>query len=92
MPERDVAVLSRLVEIMTPVVVWERGRLFETLRGVERRRVGFGEDASGVPTWDEVVEDELEIVWYVRTGRRSTIDFGALHRRLRMRDRSSSKA
>lgn len=41
----------------------------------------------------ELDEDEiLVIVWYVRTGRRSTTDFGARHRRRRIRDRSSNKA
>lgn len=44
---------------------------------------------------DDVVElgaAVLGIVWYVRTGRRSTTDLGARHRRLRMRDRRSSSA
>ena len=58
----DAAELPRLVEVMTPVVVWERGRLRETLRGDERRRGEFSEDASGVPTCDEVVDDEVDIV------------------------------
>jgi len=58
----DAVELPRLVEVMTPAVVWERGRLRETLRGAERRRGEFGEDAAGVATCDEVVEDEVEIV------------------------------
>jgi hypothetical protein len=39
---------------------------------------------------DEVVDDDVVMVWYVRTGSLSTTDFGALHRRRRIRDLSSS--
>lgn len=37
-------------------------------------------------------EDGVEIVWYVLTGRRSTMDLGARQRRRRMRDRINSNA
>lgn len=41
----------------------------------------------------DVVDDVVEgMVWYVRTGSRSTTLFGARHRRRRMRERRSSRA
>lgn len=43
---------------------------------------------------DDVVDDVLVLgmVWYVRTGRRSTTDLGARQRRRRMRERRSKSA
>lgn len=70
-------------------------------RGRDRALIGLAaEGSSGVVALagddiDDVVElgaAVLGIVWYVRTGRRSTTDFGARHLRRRMRDRSSSSA
>jgi hypothetical protein len=51
-----------------------------------------GDEELGLGICEDVVDDEFDIVWYVRTGSLSTTDFGALHRRLRIRDRSSKRA
>jgi hypothetical protein len=56
---------------------WSKGVLGEEALGVA---VGVGEELASL------------IVWYVRTGRRSTTDLGALQRRRRMRDRRRSRA
>lgn len=70
-------------------------------RGRDRALIGRAlEGRSGVVALtgeeiDEVVElgaAVLGIVWYVRTGRRSTTDFGARHLRRRMRDRKRRSA
>ena len=74
-------------------VVRERGRA----------RVLIGRAVDGSSGVDAVTGDEIEdvvelvavvlgIVWYVRTGRRSTTDFGARHLRRRIRDRRSRSA
>jgi hypothetical protein len=68
-------------------------------RGRDRIGLGAFEGSKGVVAEagddiDEVVDEVLAlgIVWYVRTGRRSTTDFGARQRRRRMRDRRSRRA
>lgn len=77
----------------TAFVVCERGRdLCDTFCDVDIRSGDEGEEAFGEATCDEVVDDAVDIVWYVRTGNRSTTDFGARHLRRLMRERSSNSA
>ena len=62
--------------------------------GLGAREGSKGVVAEAGDDIDKVVDDVLAlgIVWYVRTGRRSTTDFGARQRRRRMRERRSKSA
>jgi hypothetical protein len=89
--------LSEFAPSKTPDVVCERGLvLCEALRDTSWEYVTSngdeGDELSGLATCEEVVDDVVVKVWYVRTGSRSTTDFGALHLRRRIRDLSSNKA
>lgn len=73
----------------------------DAVRDRGRGRIGLGEfeGSRGVVAeageeTEELVEDVLVLgmVWYVRTGSRSTTDFGARQRRRRMRERRSRSA
>lgn len=66
--------------------LWFIGRAVDGNKGVVALT---GEDMDDVV---ELVGDAVSMVWYVRTGRRSTTDFGARHLLRRIRERRSSSA
>ena len=76
-------------------VVRDRGRERPVLIGLAAEGKRGVVALTGEET-DDVVELVVEggegIVWYVRTGRRSTTDFGARHLRRRIRERRSRRA
>ena len=80
--------VSKLLLSGTPVVVLERGRGRE---GVCCKSGVVGELLVGDGSLGDRL-GEAATVWYVRTGRRSTTDLGALHRRRRIRARRMSMA
>ena len=76
-----------LLDSGTPETVLDLGRDCE--EDDERRGV-VGEELIGVATLIDELDDAT--VWYVRTGSLSTTDLGALQRRRRIRNLSSSIA
>jgi len=74
-----------------PVVVLERGRGRAVEDGECWRRGVVGDELVGDGNRGDWLPN-VAIVWYVLTGSLSTTDFGALHRRRRIRDLTRSKA